>query len=50
VLDHSLPRDWRDRDTQADEGLAAQIAAATAHDAEMEGNGVRPADGRVSDR
>jgi len=50
VLDHSLPRDWRDRDTPADEGLTAQIAAATAHDAEMQGNGVRPAEGRVSDR
>ena len=51
VLDHSLPRDWRDRDTPADEGLNAQIAAATAHDAEMEGaRGVRPAEGRVSDR
>src|SRR4051812_37300873 len=44
VLDHSLPRDWRDRDTQAADGLAAQIAAATAHDAEMSGNGVRPAE------
>ena len=50
VLDHSLPRDWRDRDTPADEGLSAQIRAATAHDAEMQGSGVRPADGRVSDR
>jgi Mg/Co/Ni transporter MgtE len=43
VLDHSLPRDWRDRDAQASEGLAAQIAAATAHDAAMQGShGVRP--------
>jgi Mg/Co/Ni transporter MgtE len=51
VLDHSLPRDWRDRDTPAEEGLTAQIAAATAHDAEMKGSqGVRPAEGRVSDR
>jgi CBS domain-containing protein len=45
VLDHSLPRDWRDRDAQAAEGLAAQIAAATAHDAAMQGShGVRPAE------
>ena len=44
VLDHSLPRDWRDRDVQPAEDLAAQIAAATAHDAAMEGNGVRPAE------
>jgi CBS domain-containing protein len=51
VLDHSLPRDWRDRDTPAEADLIAQIAAATAHDAEMKGsNGVRPAEGRVSDR
>jgi Mg/Co/Ni transporter MgtE len=45
VLDHSLPRDWRDRDAQASEGLAEQIAAATAHDAAMQGShGVRPAE------
>jgi Mg/Co/Ni transporter MgtE len=45
VLDHSLPRDWRDRDAQAAEGLADQIAAATAHDATMQGShGVRPAE------
>jgi hypothetical protein len=51
VLDHSLPRDWRERDTPADADLTAQIAAATAHDAEMQGsNGVWPAEGRVSDR
>src|SRR4051794_11274806 len=48
VLDHSLPRDWRDRDTKPADGLAAQIAAAPAHDAEMSGNGVRPAEGRDS--
>src|SRR3954451_4195117 len=41
-LDHSLPRDWRDRDTQAAESLAAEIVAATRHDAEMQGShGVR---------
>ena len=51
VLDHSLPRDWRDRDSEPDEGLAQQIVAAIAHDADMQGsNGVRPAEGRVSDR
>jgi Mg/Co/Ni transporter MgtE len=51
VLDHSLPRDWRERDTPADADLTAQIAAATVHDAEMQGsNGVWPAEGRVSDR
>jgi flagellar motility protein MotE (MotC chaperone) len=51
VLDHSLPRDWRDRDTQAAEGLAADIVAATRHDAEMQGShGVRSADDRDSDR
>lgn len=51
VLDHSLPRDWRDRDTPADEGLTAQIAAAITHDTDMKGSqGVRPAEGRVSDR
>jgi Mg/Co/Ni transporter MgtE len=45
VLDHSLPRDWRDRDTEPSEGLAAEIVAATRHDADMQGsNGVRPAD------
>jgi CBS domain-containing protein len=44
VLDHSLPRDWRDRDVEPAEDLAAQIAAATAHDAAMQGNGVRPAE------
>jgi CBS domain-containing protein len=32
VLDHSLPRDWRDRDVPADIGLAAKIAAATRAD------------------
>lgn len=32
VLDHSLPRDWRDRDVPADIGLAARIAAATRAD------------------
>jgi Mg/Co/Ni transporter MgtE len=51
VLDHSLPRDWRDRDTQAAVGLAAEIVAATQHDAEMQGsNGVRPADDEEQDR
>ncbi len=44
VLDHSLPHDWRDRDVQPAEDLAAQIAAAIAHDAAMQGNGVRPAE------
>jgi Mg/Co/Ni transporter MgtE len=50
VLDHSLPRDWRDRDVQPSVGLAAQIAAATAHDAEMQNNGVRPSWIRDSER
>jgi Mg/Co/Ni transporter MgtE len=51
VLDHSLPRDWRDRDTQAAEGLAAEIVAATRHDAEMQGShGVRSADDPDSGR
>jgi len=50
VLDHSLPPDWRDRDVQPADGLAAQIAAATAHDAEMQArNGVRPAEDRRAD-
>jgi Mg/Co/Ni transporter MgtE len=50
VLDHSLPRDWRDRDVQAAGDLATQIAAATAHDAAMQANGVRPADPRRRER
>jgi flagellar motility protein MotE (MotC chaperone)/CBS domain-containing protein len=51
VLDHSLPRDWRDRDTQAAEGLAAEIVAATRHDAEMQGShGVRSTDDPDSER
>jgi Mg/Co/Ni transporter MgtE len=50
VLDHSLPRDWRDRDVQPPEDLAEQIAAATAHDAAMQGNGVRPAERPDRDR
>jgi CBS domain-containing protein len=35
VLDHSLPRDWRDRDTQPSEELAQQIIDATRHDADL---------------
>jgi flagellar motility protein MotE (MotC chaperone) len=50
VLDHSLPRDWRDRDLEPAEGLAEQIAAATAHDAAMQGSGVRPAEPPDGDR
>jgi Mg/Co/Ni transporter MgtE len=51
VLDHSLPRDWRDRDTQAADGLAAEIVAATQHDAEMQGShGVRPPEEAEFDR
>jgi flagellar motility protein MotE (MotC chaperone) len=50
VLDHSLPRDWRDRDLEPAEGLAEQIAAATAHDATMQGSGVRPAEPPDGDR
>jgi CBS-domain-containing membrane protein len=33
VLDHSLPRDWRDRDTQAAEDLAATLATDAAVEA-----------------
>lgn len=46
VLDHSLPRDWRDRDSPADEGSGAEVHTAV----ELQGNGARPADGRVRDR